>query len=60
MEVTRLLVECYFDIVRANLQVLQLPLSCSLTLRIVSYMPNAAPLPECQPVLWHHLSCMWA
>ena len=26
VEVTRLLVECYFDIVRANLQVLQLPL----------------------------------
>ena len=28
VEVTRLLVECYFDIVRANLQVPQLPLTC--------------------------------
>ena len=29
VEVTRLLVECYFDIVRANLQVQQLPLTYS-------------------------------
>ena len=36
MEVTRLLVECYFDIVRANLQVLQLPLTYSL----LSQSPN--------------------
>ncbi len=39
MEVTRLLVECYFDIVRANLQVPQLPLTCLCLQQYQRHLP---------------------